>query len=261
MDTLRVALIQTDIVWEDKRANLANCAATLAHLTGDCDLAILPEMFTTGFSMNADTLAEPVEGETLTTIKRWAAEYDMAIAGSIIARDGQGCHNRGFFVTPEGETTYYDKRHLFRMGEEGRHFQAGIRRPIIHYRGWNILLQVCYDLRFPVWCRNVGNEYDLLIFVASWPQSRAHVWRSLLVARAIENSAYVCGVNRVGVDGASLIYRGDTMAIGVKGNVIAEAEPMRSQVLRAELSLPQLRLFREKFPVWKDADDFTLRME
>ncbi len=258
MDSLRVSLIQTDIVWEDKQANLSRCATTLASLAGRCDVAVLPEMFTTGFSMNAEALAEALDGETITTIKRWAIDYGMAIAGSYIACDEQGCFNRAFFITPEGESHYYDKKHLFRMGEEGRHFIPGHERPIIHYRGWNILLLVCYDLRFPVWCRNVDNRYDLLLFVANWPQSRAHAWRSLLVARAIENVAYVCGVNRVGEDATSLLYRGDTMAIGVKGNILAEAEPMTPQIVEVELSLPDLHAFRQKFPVWKDADHFTL---
>ncbi len=259
MDILKVSLIQTDIAWENKPENLARCATALAPLAGRCDVAVLPEMFSTGFSMNAEALAEPVDGETITTVKQWAKEYGMAIAGSYIACDERGCFNRAFFITPEGEAHYYDKKHLFRMGEEGKHFLPGSERPIIHYKGWNILLLVCYDLRFPVWCRNVGNEYDLLLFVASWPEPRAQVWRSLLVARAIENLAYVCGVNRVGVDGASLRYRGDTMAIGVKGNILAEAEPMTSQTIEVELSLSDLYAFRQKFPAWKDADFFTLQ--
>ncbi len=258
MDALRVSLIQTDIVWEDKEANLLHCADALAPLAGQCDVAVLPEMFSTGFSMNAEALAEPVDGTTIATVKQWASEYGMAIAGSYIARDERGCFNRAFFITPEGEEHYYDKKHLFRMGEEGKHFLPGNERPIIHYKGWNILLLVCYDLRFPVWCRNVDNEYDLLLFVASWPEPRAQVWRSLLVARAIENLAYVCGVNRVGEDGASLLYRGDTMAIGVKGNTLAEAEPRIPQIIQVTLSLSELHTFRQKFPAWKDADPFTL---
>ena len=145
------------------------------------------------------------------------------------------------------------------MGEEGRHFAAGDRRLVVNYRGWNIALQVCYDLRFPVWCRNVNNEYDLLLVVANWPQSRAYAWSSLLVARAIENAAYVCGVNRTGHDATSMVYRGDTMAVGVKGEILAEAEPFTEQVVEVELDLSKVRRFREKFPVWKDADDFLLR--
>ncbi len=256
---LRVALIQTDIAWEDKPTNLSRCDAALASLAGRCDVAVLPEMFTTGFSMNVKGLAELVDGDTITTVKRWAREYGMAIAGSYMARDERGCFNRAFFITSEGEAYYYDKKHLFRMGEEGLHFLPGNERPIIHYKGWNILLLVCYDLRFPVWCRNVDNQYDLLLFVANWPQARAHAWRSLLVARAIENAAYVCGVNRVGQDAHALVYQGDTMAVGVKGNILAETEPMIPQTIQVELSRSDLHAFRQKFPVWKDADTFTLQ--
>ncbi len=161
-DVLRVSLIQTDVVWEDKRANLNKYAAILSHITGDCDLVVFPEMFTTGFSMRAEDLAECIDGETITEVKKWSRNYNVAIAGSFIARAGNVCFNRGFFIEPDGSEHYYDKRHLFRMGEEGRHFVSGSEKLIVNYRGWNICLLVCYDLRFPVWCRNVGNEYDLL---------------------------------------------------------------------------------------------------
>ena len=176
-DVLRVSLIQTDIVWEDKRANLDKCAAILSHITGDCDLVVFPEMFTTGFSMRAEDLAECIDGETITEVKKWSRNYNVAIAGSFIARAGNVCFNRGFFIEPDGSEHYYDKRHLFRMGEEGRHFVSGSEKLVVNYRGWNICLLVCYDLRFPVWCRNVGNEYDLLLFVANWPQSRSYAWK------------------------------------------------------------------------------------
>ena len=258
-DVLRVSLIQTDVVWEDKRANLDKYAAILSHITGDCDLVVFPEMFTTGFSMRAEDLAECIDGETITEVKKWSRNYNVAIAGSFIARAGNVCFNRGFFIEPDGSEHYYDKRHLFRMGEEGRHFVSGSEKLVVNYRGWNICLLVCYDLRFPVWCRNVGNEYDLLLFVANWPQSRSYAWRNLLIARAIENAAYVCGVNRIGQDETSMVYRGDTMAIGVKGEVIAESEPFVPQIVNVELNLSKLKSFRETFPVWKDADEFVLK--
>ena len=168
-DVLRVSLIQTDIVWEDKRANLDKYAAILSHITGDCDLVVFPEMFTTGFSMRAEDLAECIDGETITEVKKWSRNYNVAIAGSFIARAGNVCFNRGFFIEPDGSEHYYDKRHLFRMGEEGRHFVSGSEKLVVNYRGWNICLLVCYDLRFPVWCRNVGNEYDLLLFLLENP--------------------------------------------------------------------------------------------
>ena len=257
-DSLRVALLQTDSAWEDKLSNLEACETLLSRLAGRCDIAVFPEMFTTGFSMRAEALSEPVTGPTVTALKHWAGVYGMAVAGSFIAREGDECFNRGFFIQPDGVEYYYDKRHLFRMGEEGTHFVAGKRRLVINYKGWNISLLICYDLRFPVWCRNVDNEYDLLLFVANWPQSRAYAWRSLLVARAIENAAYVCGVNRVGEDNTAMSYRGDTLAVGTKGEILAEAEPFVPGVVEVEFDLSKLRSFREKFPVWRDADDFSL---
>ena len=173
---MRVTLLQTDIVWEDKQENLRLLREKLIKLRGEAEIVVLPETFSTGFSMDSRRLAEPVSGETISTLRQWAAEFHLAITGSYIACDESStslqalpCYNRAFFLTPEGEAYYYDKRHLFRMGQETEHFTAGSQRPVISYRGWNILLLVCYDLRFPVWSRNVNNEYDLLIYVANWP--------------------------------------------------------------------------------------------
>lgn len=258
MDKLQIALLQNSIEWEDKEANLAYCKARLATLSGQVQIAVLPEMFTTGFTMNASLLAEDGDSLTLQTLRTWAASYGMALVGSYIAREAGACYNRGFFVTPEGEAYFYDKRHLFRMGDEGRYFKAGDKRLVVEYHGWRIALFVCYDVRFPVWCRNVANEYDLAFYVASWPQVRAHAWRSLLVARAIENAAYVCGVNRVGRDKMGLVYNGDTMAIDFKGNTMAKAPDGEEAVVLAELDKPSLQSFRTKFPVWRDADTFTI---
>lgn len=258
MDRLQIALLQNGIEWEDKVANMAYCEARLATLSGKVQVAVLPEMFTTGFTMNASSLAEENDGTTLQTLRKWAAVYDIALAGSYIAREGEACYNRGFFVTPDGEARFYDKRHLFRMGEEGRYFKAGNRRLVVEYKGWRIALFVCYDVRFPVWCRNVANEYDLALYVASWPRVRAHAWRSLLVARAIENAAYVCGVNRVGYDNMGLIYNGDTMAIDFKGNTLAKAPDGEEAIVVVELDKLALQSFREKFPVWRDADTFAI---
>ena len=210
-DVLRVSLIQTDIVWEDKRANLDKCAAILSHITGDCDLVVFPEMFTTGFSMNAQSLAEDVNGETISTVKCWASSLDMAVTGSFIACEDGHYYNRAFFITPDGQTYYYDKRHLFSMAGETKIYTAGSKRPIISYRGWNICLQICYDLRFPVWSRNQDHAYDLLIYMANWPEVRSSVWQPLLQARAIENQTYVCGVNRTGVDGKGFNYIGGSV--------------------------------------------------
>ena len=258
MEKLRIALLQNDIVWEDVAANLAACEKTIASLDNDVEIAVLPEMFTTGFSMSAIQYAEEGDGVTLSTLKQWAALYNIALVGSFIACENGNHYNRGFFVKPCGEVTFYDKRHLFRMGDEGKVFAAGNERVIVEYKGWHIALFICYDLRFPVWSRIVNNDYDVAIYVASWPQVRSHVWRSLLMARAIENACYVCGVNRVGQDGMNLQYVGDTMAIDFKGTVIDKAPDGEPSCIVVELDGDKLQSFRSKFPTWRDADNFTI---
>jgi predicted amidohydrolase len=221
MNTLRVSIVQSDIVWENKIENLIRFHFLLESLEGKCDLAVLPEMFTTGFSMNVPELAETNAGDTVRSLQAWAKELDFAIAGSFLAKNADGqLFNRGFFVTPNGETIFSDKRHLFRMGGEDQVFSSTDSYPIISYQGWNIRLTVCYDLRFPVWMRNKENEYDLLLCVANWPASRAKVWDTLLKARAIENQCYVCGVNRIGTDVTGLAHQGDSMIIDYKGEPI-----------------------------------------
>ena len=191
---MRISILQTDIVWENKQENLRRLHEKLETLRGTTEIVVLPETFSTGFSMNTASLAEPTTGETITTLRRWSEEYRLALAGSFIANETApeggkpSYYNRAFFLTPEGDAYYYDKRHLFRMGHETEHFTSGYQRPIIRYRGWNILLLVCYDLRFPVWSRNRNNEYDLLICVANWPVPRRKVWDILLQARALETS-------------------------------------------------------------------------
>ena len=259
MEKLRVALLQNDIIWENVDANLAYCEKALQQLDKNVHVAVLPEMFTTGFSMSATQYAEEGKGKTLTALKEWAARYDVALAGSYIAREEGKCYNRGFFVKPCGEVTFYDKRHLFRMGDEGKVFTAGDRRVIVEYREWRIALFICYDLRFPVWSRNVENEYDVALYVASWPQVRSHVWRSLLVARAIENACYVCGVNRVGEDGMTLAYIGDTMAIDFKGSTLDKVPDGEQGHVVVEFDGDKLQSFRTKFPTWRDADIFTIQ--
>ncbi|MDO4163196.1 MAG: amidohydrolase [Bacteroides sp.] len=271
MDSLRITLLQTDIAWENKQENLNRLYKRLMTLRGETDLIVLPEMFSTGFSMNVGQLEEPVAGPTIRTLQQWASEFQMAIAGSYMACDEQQachqensdtttarCYNRAFFLTPEGDAWYYDKRHLFRMGLETDHFYPGTQRPIIHYRGWNILLLVCYDLRFPVWSRNVGNEYDLLIYVANWPVPRRRVWDILLQARALENQCYTCGINRVGMDGNGLAYNGGSILYDAKGKTLASVNDNEEGIATATLSPVELQAFRKKFPVWMDADSFTI---
>lgn len=256
-DNLRISMIQSHIIWEDREENLGYYGELLRRVSGKTDVAVLPETFSTGFSMNVEKLGEPVDGQTLSTVKMWTEKYQMAIVGSFIASEKGKYYNRCFFIAPGGEEQYYDKRHLFRMGGEDKSFSAGTERTIVSYKGWNICLQICYDLRFPVWTRNIGNEYDLLIYVANWPEPRKKVWRTLLQARAIENMCFVCGVNRVGVDGKGIVYQGDSMIISPKGKKLANAGKRKEITRTCTLDKEVLDDLRKKFPVWEDADVFT----
>lgn len=255
-EDLRISMVQSHIIWEDRDENLGYYGELLRRVSGKTDIAVLPETFTTGFSMNVEALADTLDGKTISCVKAWAKKYNLAVAGSFIAKEEDRYYNRAFFITPEGDAYYYDKRHLFRMAGEDRHFTAGDKRLVVHYKGWNICLQVCYDLRFPVWSRNVDNEYDLLIYVANWPEARRKAWKSLLQARAIENMAYVCGVNRVGIDGKGFVFRGDSMVYTPKGKKLADAGKREEVTRTCTLSRSDLEDLRMKFPAWSDADSF-----
>jgi predicted amidohydrolase len=257
---LTISLIQSDIYWEDKSRNLSHYGETLRRLSGKTDLAVFPEMFSTGFSMNMETLAESSDGTAMQQLQQWSADYGMALAGSFIAKgDGEKAYNRGFFITPEGERYFYDKRHLFRMGAENDYFTAGDKQLIVRYKGWNIMLIVCYDLRFPVWIRNVDNAYDLLICCANWPESRKKVWDILLQARAYENYCYVCGVNRVGIDGNGLKYHGGSLLIDPRGKKRINASNPQAVVRTATIYREPLERLRKKFPGWMDGDRFSFQ--
>ena len=258
MHPLKISIVQTDIAWENKQENLRMLREKLHALRGTTEIVVLPEMFSTGFTMKSRELAEPVSGITVRILKELAADFQLALCGSFICSERSNYYNRAFFITPEGEEFYYDKRHLFRMGNEAEYFSSGNNKLIISYRGWNICLLVCYDLRFPVWSRNVNNEYDLLIYVASWPQARRLAWDTLLCARALENMCYVCGVNRIGVDGNKLIYNGGSVVFSAKGEVLASVPDREEGIETVSLSLISLQQLRDKFPVWKDADAFRL---
>lgn len=258
MHSLKISIVQTDIAWENKQENLRMLREKLHALRGTTEIVVLPEMFSTGFTMKSRELAEPVSGITVRILKELAADFQLALCGSFICSERSNYYNRAFFITPEGEEFYYDKRHLFRMGNEAEYFSAGNNKLIISYRGWNICLLVCYDLRFPVWSRNVNNEYDLLIYMASWPQARRLAWDTLLCARALENMCYVCGVNRIGVDGNKLIYNGGSVVFSAKGEVLASVPDGEEGIETVSLSLISLQQLRDKFPVWKDADAFRL---
>ena len=243
---LKVALCQFDMVWEDTAANLRTAGRMVAE--ADADLVILPEMFATGFVTDPGRVAQPMSGEIVQEMTRWVRTTGKAVAGSLIVEEEGRYYNRLLFIKPSGERVQSDKRHLFSIGGEGANFCPGRERGVVEYGGIRFLLQVCYDLRFPVWSR-CRNDYDAIIYVASWPAGRRDVWRTLLRARAIENQAYVLGVNRTG-DDPRLHYSGDSAVIGCKGETLAEAGEGET-LLTARLDMDELRRFREKFPAWR----------
>ena len=255
---LNIAIFQLDLVWENPSANCAKIDEWLQQIDKNTDVVFLPEMFATGFSMNVSELAEPMNGETVNWMKKRSSEHQLALCGSLIIQENGNFYNRSLFVEPSGKISFYDKRHLFTMGNEESHFRSGTERLIVEYKGWRICPLICYDLRFPVWARN-RNEYDLLVYSANWPQARTEVWNALLKARAIENQCYVVGVNRVGTDGQGIEYSGDSQVFCPKANALFQSSPGREELLSASLSFTELNDFRQKFPVLNDADDFILK--
>lgn len=256
---MRVSLIQDKIYWADIDANLQKIDVQLASLFGNTDLVVLPEMFTTGFCVNQLELAETNDGKTVNVLKNWAAKYKFALTGSFIATENDKVFNRSFFIFPTGKIYFADKRHLFSMGGEHTYFSAGNNRMIVEYLGFKICVLVCYDIRFPVWARNVNNEYDLLIYVANFPQRRINDWDVLLQARAIENQSYVCGVNRIGKDDLGIEYNGHSVLLDFKANSILTFPESQVSVQTAQLDIESLNLYRQKFSVWKDADMFEIK--
>lgn len=256
MRDLRVTLVQSTLHWEAAGDNRALLSMKLKALRGTTDLVVLPEMFTTGFTMRSRELAEGMDGRTVLWMKEQAEGLDAALYGSIIIREGDHCYNRGLFITPDGTVTSYDKRHLFRYGGETDHYSPGNRRVVVEWRGWRLLLQICFDLRFPVFSRNRG-DYDAILYVANWPEVRRHPWSQLLIARAIENQCYVVGVNRVGQDGNGHVYAGDSAMIDPRGaveGVLPGEDTMLTTLFKGDALLD----FRAKFPVAMEADDFRL---
>lgn len=260
-DRLHIIGLQTDLRWRDPQANLNHFDGLLAPLESTpCDVVILPEMFTTGFSWPPVDTA-PDAPQPLDWMQSWARRLDAAIVGSVACHDGQGhARNRCWFVPPEGAPTFYDKRHLFSLAGEHDHFTAGEERSEVEYKGFRILLQVCYDLRFPVFSRNNGEHpYDMAIFVANWPATRAAAWRTLLQARAIENQCYVAGINRSGTDGNGHAYSGDSLIVDFAGTVLADAKSTGlPSTLKAVAVREELSAFRARLPFLDDADRFTL---
>ncbi|MGD9557971.1 MAG: amidohydrolase [Mangrovibacterium sp.] len=256
-DLLHLALIQTQLVWENAPENRFRFEELFYHVPAETELIVLPEMFTTGFSMNPSVHAETMDGDTLKWMKSQADLHGKVIAGSIAVREKGHFYNRFVFARPGGLTDTYDKRHLFSVGQEQLHYTHGSERRIFLIKSFRILPLICYDLRFPVFCRN-GNDYDLLINCANWPASRRNVWEILLKARAIENQVYVAGVNRIGVDANQISYSGNSMIVDPKGKSLASGEDGKEMILTATLSKSSLLHFREKFPVLPDADHFSL---
>lgn len=253
-----------EIAWEDKECNLRRLEEAMEIMHPATDLLILPETFSTGFvtgdKEHVRPLAERNTGATVDFLKLLARRHNTAIAGSFIADSGGSLYNRAFFIEPSGEETFADKRHLFTMAGEQKVFSRGHDRLAVRYRGWNIAMVVCYDIRFPVWCRNCDNEYDILIAVANWPRARVAAWEQLLPARAIENEAYVCGVDCRGIDTGGYEYDGSSMAVDFKGKRIDRPQE-GTPFLYASFSKEKLEAFRTKFPAWRDADDFSLSEE
>jgi len=269
MSTLSITVIQSIIHWQNKQANLAMFEQKIGSIKEKTEIVLLPEMFSTGFSMEAATLAETMEGTTVQWMQRISAEKKIILAGSVIIEENGHYYNRLLWVLPNGQLGVYDKRHRFAFAGEDNHYTAGSKRLIASVKGWKINLQICYDLRFPVWARqgsisdvtsdaqSAEPEYDLLINVANWPEHRKHAWKTLLLARAIENQCYAVGVNRVGDDGNNIHYSGDSMIIDPLGEVLHTKEN-EEEIFTMILQKEKLQEIRNKFPFWKDADSFSI---
>jgi len=276
MPNLTVSLVQTPLFWEDKSSNLSMLEKKIFAIPEKTELIILPEMFSTGFSMQAEKLAEKMDGPSVMWLKKLSAEKRVIITGSLIIEEEGHFYNRLIWMLPNGQYGFYDKRHLFAYGSEDQHYTSGNKRLIASVKGWKVNLLVCYDLRFPVWSRQQMNinsttpgdesaptghaqdsEYDLLIYVANWPERRNHAWKTLLQARAIENQCYVVGVNRVGNDGSSLYYSGDSMVVDAMGSVLY-TKAHDEDVFTITLQKEPLEETRNKLPFLKDADRFII---
>lgn len=288
---LKVSIIQSELHWENAEKNLDMFSEKIASIQEETDLIVLPEMFTTGFTMNSEALAETMEGKSVAWMKNQAKQKNSVVVGSLIIQEqvsplegrlrGVNYFNRLIWAQPDGVVYHYDKRHLFRMADEHSYFSAGNSRLIVELKGWKICPLICYDLRFPVWSRNhefkvessklkVSNPslsthhstplYDCLIYIANWPEARKEPWCKLLEARAIENQVYVVGVNRVGLDGKEISYSGNSAIIDPKGNPISNLKPHENGIQTITLNRKELEDFREKFPVALDGDDFEINL-
>lgn len=254
---MKTALIQFDTIWEDKKANLEYVQDKILNLPNDIDFIVLPEMFTTGFTMNPEMVAEEEQGDTLQIIQKLATDKQTAITGSWVVKEDNNYYNRLFFVFPDGSYKTYNKRHLFTLAGEEKIYEPGNEKLIVSYKGWNISLLVCYDLRFPVYSRIVDQNYDLLVYVASWPDRRIDAWDTLLKARAIENMSYVVAVNRCGTDPNGVEYSGHSQAIDFVGKHIVKPL-INEQIIITDLEKESLQTARQIFAFLNDADDFEI---
>ena len=249
---LKVTLIQTELIWEDVELNIAGFDHQIDGMNQDTDLIILPEMFTTGFTMNAENLAQGMNGDSIHWLQEKSRQKNADIVGSVIIKEGNKFFNRLLWAKPNGELCAYDKKHLFRMAGEEKVYHPGDKHITVELRGWKVRPFICYDLRFPVWTQNIANHYDMAIFVANWPENRSSHWKVLLQARAIENQCYVIGVNRVGKDGNGLSFSGDSSIIDPFGKILFQ-KSFDPCTHTATLSYSDLLEYRESFPVWMDA--------
>ncbi len=254
-EKLRIALVQTTLVWQDAKKNRIAFQKLLEQIDSKTDLVILPEMFTTGFTMEAQKVAENMDGLTVNWMQMIAKTYNTAVTGSIIIREKNTFYNRLIFVHPDGRVQHYDKRHLFVLAKEDQYFSPGVEPLCITYKGWRIKPLVCYDLRFPVWSRNIDN-YDLLFYVANWPKPRIHAWDTLLQARAIENVCFVAGVNRIGVDDEGHQYIGHSAVYDMLGKGLTPKGEEHERIIYADLDKSMLNTVRERFPFLEDRDSF-----
>lgn len=262
MDDLKITLVQSDVYWEDSLKNLAHYGDMIGKLKEPTDMIILPEMFNTGFSMHPDRCAETMDGPAMQFLTEIASGEKCLIIGSILIREKGSYYNRLVAMYPDGSFQCYDKRHLFILTDEYKLLKGGTARIIINWKGWKILPLICFDLRFPVWSRNTWRdgeyEYDLLVYPSNWPASRSHVFKSLLVARAMENSTFVAGVNRVGKDGEGIPYLGESMIVDPKGRIIANGETEKNSIFSIALSASELNTIRESYNIGPCWDHFRI---
>ncbi len=270
MEDLKITIIQANLHWENKIKNLEMFAQKINSITEHTDIIVLPEMFTTGFSMKPHEFAESMTGPTIIWLKEQAVKKKCVITGSFICEENGNYFNRLVWASADGNCDTYDKRHLFRMANEDNYYTAGNEKIIVELKGWKICPLVCYDLRFPVWSRNTNTserptdkenviyEYDILIYVANWPEVRSYPWKTLLLARAIENQCYVVGLNRVGDDGNKIYHSGDSAVINAKGISVSKTKAHEESVETVTLNYEELASFRKSFPAMLDADEFQI---